>query len=58
VLLMQRGPLLLAAAFGAQPAEARLPAGRWRTLLDSGAGEIGGGTVRFRGRGALVLEQE
>ncbi|MGZ6126375.1 MAG: malto-oligosyltrehalose trehalohydrolase [Myxococcales bacterium] len=57
VLLMQRGPVLLAAAFGAEPAEARLPAGRWRTLLDSGAGEISGGAVRFRGRGALVLEQ-
>jgi maltooligosyltrehalose trehalohydrolase len=57
VLLMQRGPLLVAAAFDAQPSEVRLPAGKWRTLLDSGAAEVDGERLRFRGRGAVVLEQ-
>ena len=57
VLLMQRGPLLLAAAFGAEPSEVRLPPGPWRALLDSGAAERSGDRLRFRGRGAVVLEK-
>src|SRR3954464_3661632 len=40
VLLMERGPLLVAAAFDEQPSEVRLPPGRWRALLDSGAAEL------------------
>jgi hypothetical protein len=35
----------------------RLPPGPWRTLLDSGAASVSGDAVRFRGRGALVLER-
>jgi maltooligosyltrehalose trehalohydrolase len=57
VLLMQRGAVLVAASFDAQPSEARLPPGRWRVLLDSGAGRLGEGQLRFPGRGAVVLEQ-
>src|SRR5712664_4048378 len=57
VLLMQRGAVLVAAAFDAQPSEARLPPGRWRVLLDSGAAQPGEERLRFRGRGAVVLEQ-
>jgi len=57
VLLMQRGAVLVAAAFDAQPSEARLPPGRWRVLLDSGAARLGEERLRFRGRGAAVLEQ-
>ena len=57
VLLMQRGPVLVAAAFDAQPSEVRLPAGKWRALLDSGVAELGPERLRFRGRGAVVLEQ-
>jgi hypothetical protein len=53
---MRRGPLLLAASFGAEASEARLPEGTWRTLLDSGAAEMEGDRLRFRGRGAVVLE--
>ena len=56
-LLMQRGPVLVVAAFDAQPSEARLPPGRWRVLLDSGAARVGEERLRFRGRGAVVLEQ-
>jgi maltooligosyltrehalose trehalohydrolase len=56
VLLMQRGPVLVAAAFDAQPSEVRLPPGPWRVLLDSGAADLGAERVRFRGRGAVVLE--
>jgi maltooligosyltrehalose trehalohydrolase len=55
-LLMRRGPLLLAASFAAEASEARLPEGTWRTLLDSGAAEMEGDRLRFRGRGAVVLE--
>ena len=55
-LLMQRGPLLVVAAFDARPSEVKLPEGRWRPLLDSGASELRGDRLRFRGRGALVLE--
>jgi hypothetical protein len=54
---MQRWAVLVAAAFDAQPSEARLPPGRWRVLLDSGAGRLGEGQLRFPGRGAVVLEQ-
>src|SRR6267143_1332175 len=57
VLLMQRGAVLVAAAFDAQPSEARLPPGRWRVLLGSGAAQPGEERLRFRGRGAAVLEQ-
>ena len=57
ILLMRRGPVLLAASFDPQAAEARLPAGSWRVLLDSGSSELGNEEVRFRGRGAVVLEQ-
>ncbi len=57
VLLMERGALLLAAAFGEEPAEVRLGAGPWRILLDSGAADLERGRLRFRGRGALVLER-
>jgi maltooligosyltrehalose trehalohydrolase len=56
VLLMQRGTVLVAAAFDAQPSEARLPPGRWRVLLDSGGAQLGEERLRFRGRGAAVLE--
>ena len=56
-LLMERGSLLLVAALGAGPSEVRLPAARWRTLLDSGA-EVRGDRVRMRGRGAVVLDRE
>ena len=55
-LLMRRGPLLVAAAFDPGPSEARLPEGRWRVLLDSGASALEGDRLRFRGRGAVVLE--
>ena len=58
ILVLRRGPLLLVAAFDAQPAEASLPEGSWRTLLDSGASDQSGDKVRFRGRGARVLEKE
>jgi maltooligosyltrehalose trehalohydrolase len=57
ILLMRRGPVLLAASFDPQAAEARLPAGSWRVLLDSGSSELRNEEVRFRGRGAVVLEQ-
>ncbi len=56
VLLLRRGPLVLAASFDPQPAEAKLPEGRWRALLDSGAAEVRGDLLRMRGRGAVVLE--
>jgi len=56
-LLLQRGSLVLAAAFGAEPSEARLPSGRWRVLLDSGSASLGGDRIRFQGRGAVVLER-
>src|SRR6267142_1034989 len=55
-LLLQRGPLLLVAAFGAQPSDARLHPGSWRVLLDSGGSNLAGDRLRFRGRGAAVLE--
>jgi len=55
-LLVQRGSVLLVAAFDVQPSEARLPSGRWRALLDSGSASLGGERIRFRGRGAAVLE--
>ncbi len=57
ILLLRRGPVLLAASFDPQAAEARLPAGSWRVLLDSGSSKLRNEEVRFRGRGAVVLEQ-
>jgi len=57
ILLLRRGPVLLAASFDPQAAEARLPAGSWRVLLDSGSSELRNEEVLFRGRGAVVLEQ-
>jgi maltooligosyltrehalose trehalohydrolase len=57
VLVLQRGPVLLLASFDPEPAGVRLPPGPWRTLLDSGAASVSGDAVRFRGRGALVLER-
>src|SRR5207248_2220557 len=56
-LLMERDPLLLVAALGAPPSEARLPPGSWRVALDSGAAEISGDRLRMHGRGAVVLER-
>jgi len=56
MLLLQRGPLLLVAAFDPQPSEARLPPGPWRVLLESAAATLAGERMRFRGRGAAVLE--
>lgn len=55
LLLLRRGRVLLVAAFG--EGEAKLPAGGWRVLLDSGAASVQAGAVRMRGRGAVVLEQ-
>ena len=57
ILLLRRGPVLLVASFDPQPAEARLPPGGWRVLLDSGSSKLRNEEVRFRGRGAVVLEQ-
>ena len=56
-LLLQRGPVLVVAAFAAEPCEVQLPDGRWRELLDSGVSELRGDRLRLRGRGAVVLEQ-
>jgi maltooligosyltrehalose trehalohydrolase len=58
ILLMRRGPLLLVASLDPEPAEARLPQGNWRVLLDSGHAGVARERLRFRGRGAVVLEQE
>ncbi len=55
-LLLRRGPVLLLAAFDPRPSDARLPAGPWRVLLDSGAASVEDERVRFRGRGAVILE--
>ncbi|HET7788623.1 MAG TPA: malto-oligosyltrehalose trehalohydrolase [Myxococcales bacterium] len=57
LLLLRRGSVLLAASFDPHPGEAKLPQGRWRTLLDSGAADLRGDLLRMRGRGAVVLEQ-
>jgi maltooligosyltrehalose trehalohydrolase len=57
ILLMQRGPVLLVASFDPQAAEARLPPGTWRVVLDSGVSELENERLRFRGRGASVLEK-
>ena len=56
LLFLQRGRALLVAAF--EPGHAKLPAGRWRVLLDSGAARIREASVQMRGRGAVVLERE
>jgi maltooligosyltrehalose trehalohydrolase len=56
-LLLNRGQVLLVAAFDDSAFEVRLPPGDWRVLLDSGAGKLDGSTLRGSGRQAIVLER-